>query len=210
MRKTLGGSPGRARKRPVDKFEDRRMQLADAALEALAEQGYARTGLRDIADRSNFTHGALHYYFHDKAELITYCVRRYKTRCLSRYDGLVRDSETARELRESFSSAVVSTMLEEASMQRLWYDIRTQAMFESALAMDVAELDQSIEDMIFRVVVRYSELSEREPTLNSALTYSLFDGLFMHAVMNHLAGKSNESDVRQGIEFLLDKVTRPI
>ncbi|WP_072690354.1 TetR/AcrR family transcriptional regulator [Rhodococcus marinonascens] len=210
MRKTLEGSPARVRKRPVDKFEDRRMQLADAALETLAEQGYARTGLRDIAERSDFTHGALHYYFHNKAELITYCVRRYKDRCIAQYDGLGLGSETAQEVLESFSGAVVSTMIEEAHMQRLWYDIRSQAMFESALAMDVAELDQNIQDVIFRVVVRYSELSEREPTLNSALTYALFDGLFMHAVMNHLAGKSSESDVRLGIEHLLDSVTRPI
>ncbi|MEV0946920.1 TetR/AcrR family transcriptional regulator [Rhodococcus sp. NPDC049939] len=210
MKKTLGGSATRVRKRPVDKFEDRRMQLADAALVTLAEQGYARTGLRDIAERSDFTHGTLHYYFHDKAELITYCVRRYKNRCIARYDSLVQDGETAQDVLEAFSGAVVSTMIEDARMQRLWYDIRSQAMFEHVLAADVAALDRDIEDMIFRVVLRYAELSGREPSLNPALTYALFDGLFLHAVMNHLAGKASESEVRSGIEYLLGSVTRPV
>ena len=49
----------------VDKFSKRRIELAEAALETLAELGYARTSLREIAQKSEFTHGVLHYYFSD-------------------------------------------------------------------------------------------------------------------------------------------------
>src|SRR5690349_15394605 len=59
----------------VDKFEERRRELADAALQTLSELGYARTSLREIAQHTSFSHGVLHYYFRDKVELITYCVR---------------------------------------------------------------------------------------------------------------------------------------
>ena len=52
--------------RQLDKFAERRAQLAAAALQTLAEQGYARTSLRDIAQNSEFSHGVLHYYFSDK------------------------------------------------------------------------------------------------------------------------------------------------
>ncbi|HMD25457.1 MAG TPA: hypothetical protein VKH61_15270, partial [Streptosporangiaceae bacterium] len=39
----------RISRRQVDKFAERRAQLADAALQTLAELGYARTSLREIA-----------------------------------------------------------------------------------------------------------------------------------------------------------------
>ncbi|MFI5042721.1 MAG: TetR/AcrR family transcriptional regulator, partial [Acidimicrobiales bacterium] len=53
----------RVSRRQVDKFAERRTQLADAALQTLAELGYARTSLREIAQNSQFSHGVLHYYF---------------------------------------------------------------------------------------------------------------------------------------------------
>ena len=73
----------------VDKFAGRREELAAAALKTLSELGYAKTSLREIAQNSDISHGVLHYYFRDKIELITYCVRQYKTECITRYDEIV-------------------------------------------------------------------------------------------------------------------------
>ena len=63
---------------PVEKYDERRTQLAISALATLGELGYARTSLREIAQNSEFSHGVVHYYFADKLELITHCVRYYK------------------------------------------------------------------------------------------------------------------------------------
>ena len=46
-------------RRQVDKFAERRDQLAAAALQTLAERGYANTS-RDIAQNSEFLYGVLH------------------------------------------------------------------------------------------------------------------------------------------------------
>ena len=81
-----GGAPDRIERARVDKFGARRIELAEAALETLAELGYARTSLREIAQKSEFTHGVLHYYFTDKVDLICCCVRHYKAKCVTRYD----------------------------------------------------------------------------------------------------------------------------
>ncbi len=86
----------RVARRQVDKFAERRDQLAAAALQTLAELGYARTSLRDIAQNSEFSHGVLHYYFSDKIELITYCVRQYKAECVKRYDSIVATASRGR------------------------------------------------------------------------------------------------------------------
>src|ERR1700749_184880 len=86
----------------VDKFSARRIELAEVALETLAELGYARTSLREIAQKSEFTHGVLHYYFSDKVDLICCCVRHYKAKCVTRYDQIMWAAQSRDELRKGF------------------------------------------------------------------------------------------------------------
>jgi AcrR family transcriptional regulator len=178
----------RIARRQVDKFAERRDQLAAAALQTLAELGYANTSLRDIAQNSEFSHGVLHYYFADKFELITYCVRQYKAECVKRYDSIVATATTEDELRTGFGAAMAGTLREDATLHRLWYDLRNQSLFEEKFRADVAEIDHSLERMIWRIVSRYAELSERALAVTPALAYALLDGVFQHALLRHLSG----------------------
>jgi AcrR family transcriptional regulator len=198
----------RIARRQVDKFAERRDQLAAAALQTLAELGYANTSLRDIAQNSDFSHGVLHYYFADKFELITYCVRQYKAECVQRYDSIVATAATAEELRTGFGAAMAGTLREDASMHRLWYDLRNQSLFEEKFRADVADIDHSLERMIWRIVTRYAELSGRGLAVAPALGYALLDGVFQHALLRHLSGDAAaapdlDAHVRQVLPTLL-------
>ena len=175
-------------RRSVDKFAERRDQLAAAALQTLSELGYARTSLREIAQNSEFSHGVLHYYFTDKVDLITHCVRLYKAACVQRYDQIVADAGTAPELRVGFAVGLAQTLVQDTSMHRLWYDLRAQSLFEESFRADVADIDQSLERMIWRVVTRLSDLTGTQPVLSSPVTYALFDGLFQQGLLKHLSG----------------------
>jgi AcrR family transcriptional regulator len=178
----------RVAKRQVDKFEERRRELADAALQTLSELGYARTSLREIAQNSAFSHGVLHYYFRDKVDLITYCVRQYKAECVRRYDRIVTDSDTAAQLSHDFGAGLAGTMVEDGTMHRLWYDLRSQALFETSFRADVLEIDATLQDMIWRIVSRYAELAGATVITLPAVTYAMFDGQFQQGLLHHLAG----------------------
>src|SRR4051795_7518310 len=115
--------PSAKPRRPADKFEERRRELATAALQTLGELGYARTSLREIAQNSPYSHGVVHYYFADKVELITYCVRQYKAECIQRYDEIVERAGTATQLAQDFAQALEASLVEDAAMHRLWYDL---------------------------------------------------------------------------------------
>ncbi len=182
------------RRSPADKHDARRNQLAESALQTLGEVGYARTSLREVAKNSEFSHGVVHYYFEDKLELILYSVRYYKAQCVTRYDGVVADSTTAEELLDAFAAKLAETIREEAPMHRLWYDLRTQAMFEEPLREAVAVIDKTLEDMIWRVVSRYAELAGREPVMASAPAYAVLDGLFQQSLLAHLSGSETALD----------------
>jgi len=193
---------GKVRRLPVDKFNARRIELAEAALETLAELGYARTSLREIAQKSEFTHGVLHYYFSDKVDLICCSVRYYKAKCVTRYDQVTATAQNREELIDGFLEKLGETIREEAHMHRLWYDLRAQALFEDAFRNDVTEIDKSLEDMIWRVASRLAELGGRQPAVSPAALYALFDGLFQKYLLKHL---SNDS---QAIPELLGEVRR--
>ena len=181
----------KARRTPADKHDERRNQLAESALQTLGELGYARASLREIANNSEFSHGVVHYYFHDKLELIVYCVRYYKARCVTRYDAVVDDSTTPDELLDAFAAKLVETLQEEGPMHRLWYDLRTQSMFEVKLREAVLMIDQTLEEMIWRVVSRYSELSDLPLAMTPAAAYGVLDGLFQQALLGHVAGDAS-------------------
>src|ERR1700758_4583805 len=101
-----------------EKFAARRIELAEAALETLGELGFARTSLREIAQNSAFTHGVFHYYFSDKLDLISCCVRHYKAKCVTRYDRVTADAQSRDELMEGFLGKLAETIRDDASMHR--------------------------------------------------------------------------------------------
>jgi TetR/AcrR family transcriptional repressor of bet genes len=176
------------RRTPADKYDERRTQLAISALETLGELGSARTSLREIAQNSPFSHGVVHYYFADKFELITHCVRYYKAQCVTRYDGLVAESTSASELLQRFGDKLVETMTDEAPMHRLWYDLRTQSMFEEQFRPDVLMIDATLQEMIGRVVRKYAELAGRPLVMDVPTIYALLDGVFEKALLGYVSG----------------------
>lgn len=197
----------RVPKARVDKFSERRAELGEAALTTLAALGYARTSLREIAQNSEFSHGVLHYYFSDKVDLIICSVKQYKARCVTRYDHAVETAATYDELMDGFLQSLGDTLRDEGHVHRLWYDLRSQALFEEAFRADVVQIDKSLEDMIWRIMSRFAELSGESGGMPPSATYALFDGLFQQALLKHLSGDAKaietlQSDVRQAISRL--------
>jgi AcrR family transcriptional regulator len=197
----------RISRRQVDKFAERRAQLADSALLTLSRLGYARTSLREIAQNSEFSHGVLHYYFRDKADLIMTCVRQYNAYCVTRYDQIVATSRTAADLKRDFAAGLSKTLREDTAMHRLWYDLRTQSLFEQSFQPDVAEIDLSLERMIWRIVSQFAELAGSPPAVTPEVAYAIFDGLFQQSLLKHLSGdRGAAADLQARVEGLMDRL----
>jgi AcrR family transcriptional regulator len=184
-----------ARVSGIDKIERRRVALAESALKTLGELGYARTSLREIANNSEFTHGVVHYYFRDKIDLISYCVRYYKTKCARRYDEVVETATSGEELVTGFLAKMTQTLVDETPMHKLWYDLRAQSMFEEQLRPDVEAIDKLLEEMIWRILGRYADLTATTPTVDAPTAYALVDGLFEQAVVGYAANPDKTPDL---------------
>jgi hypothetical protein len=128
-------------------------------------------------------------------------VRQYKARCITRYDAVVTQARSADELVDGFLDALGRTLHDEAHLHRLWYDIRAQALFDASFQADIAEIDKSLEDMIWRIMERLFALASIAPTVSSSAAYAIMDGLFQQALLKYLSGQTDavpnlQADVR--------------
>ncbi|KAA9107676.1 TetR/AcrR family transcriptional regulator [Microbacterium rhizomatis] len=181
----------RAARTGANKFADRRRELAATALVTIAEQGFARTGLRDISARTDLSTGILHYYFDGKDDLIAQAIWEYKSECARRYDPIVESSTTAGELIARFGVEISATLRDESVMHRLWYDLRNQALFEEGFRETIVALDDLLADMVWAVVQRHAQLRDTEPSIDRETAYALFDGLFLNCLIAYQRGDAD-------------------
>jgi AcrR family transcriptional regulator len=184
----MSTSTERAERAGANKFAARRRELADSALAAIAENGFARTGLRDISARTDLSTGILHYYFDGKDDLIAQAIWQYKSECARRYDPIVETATTPHELISRFGVEMSATLRDESDRHRLWYDLRNQALFEDGFRDTIVAIDDLLADMVWAVVERHAQLSGGSPTIDRETAYALFDGLFLNCLIGYLRG----------------------
>ncbi len=127
-----------------------------------------------------------------------------------RYDQTVATARTAEALAQGFADGLVATLRDEAFMHRLWYDLRSQALFEESFRADVLAIDESLERMIWRIVSRFGELGGTPLTVTSPVAYAMVDGLFQQALLRYLSGSENAlPDLREHVVHLLSGLTQP-
>ena len=96
---------------------------------------------------------------------------------------------TADQLRDEFADTFFAGMHSEAAIHRLWYDLRNQSMFDDSFRADVIEIERRREEMIWRVVERFCELSGTQPAVTPAVAYIALDGIFQRGLLSEIDGR---------------------
>ena len=164
------------------KRDQKKHQIAESAIEALKSLGYANTSLRDIAELSGLSLGMLHYYFEDKIGLIVFCVTLYKQDFIEKVETAARGADDRDELIEAFATALAVSIVEDASTHRLWYDIRSQAMFDDAFRPAVEEIEAALIKTIEAISDRLGGLDDVE------MAYAALDGVFRYLMQAQTSG----------------------
>jgi AcrR family transcriptional regulator len=189
--------------RNAQKRSEKKAMIAESAQQALQELGYANTSLRDIAAKADLSLGMLHYYFEDKAELITYCVSAYKADFTALVENALQGVSDREAVIARFADALAESIYQDAATHRLWYDIRNQALFDPAFRTSVME----IEETLIQVVSRAWCLAGRDADAFSALHYSVVDGVFRYLMQRQMAGESRDQQALSAeIRSVLDSL----
>jgi AcrR family transcriptional regulator len=178
------------------KRDEKKRQIAESAIEALKELGYANTSLRDIAEKSDLSLGMLHYYFEDRSDLIIYCVSIYKQEFVRDIAEALNNAEGREQVIDAFAEALVTSIVDDAPTHRLWYDIRTQAMFDETFRPVVAEIEAKLIGLV-RTALEKADRTAPEPV---EISYALLDGVFRYLMQNQF-GKNPLSRADLGSTF---------
>ncbi|MEM8660359.1 MAG: TetR/AcrR family transcriptional regulator [Pseudomonadota bacterium] len=169
-----------------NKFELRRNQLAQSTLATMGKNGYAKTSMRDIASDAGVSLGTLHYYFVDKAELVTYCVQSFKRNFIQRVIERCQASSNMEELLTAFCEECATSMLDEFSVHRVWFDIRAQAMFDPVYVPLREEIELELEAM-FQTFIESAERFRGAPISMATKTVGcIIESLFENQLFNYI------------------------
>jgi AcrR family transcriptional regulator len=142
----------RSRGRPVGDREAKREELLKAALEVIAEEGYAGASLRKVAQRAGCTTGALTYSFPSKEELMAAVIE-------SRFDvfDTVLDVQDGNNIRTGFA-LWLDIMSDEGSSERLaGLQLLAHARHEPALAAVYQRRFGRYRDRLTEILVRQQD-----------------------------------------------------
>ena len=168
--------------------DQRREQMLRAALDVIADRGYAETRIADVAERTGISPALVIYYFKTKDQLLTEAIRYLDN--LWYADGQ-RRMATLPSAAERLEEIVAMSCLPEADTEphsswTLWLDFWTLAARSPEVAKLRQKDDERWRDMISSVV-RYGqesgEFSEVDPGNFSILLCSLLDGLAIQVAL---------------------------
>lgn len=168
--------------------EAKKRELAWHALDALAELGFARVNLREIAARSGLSLGRIHYYFADRTELLIVSVDLYKDRFVKRIEAEIARAATADEAVANFATGLAQSVADDAATHRLWYDVRAQAMYDAAFHAVVDRLEMRLAGVVEQLFAQVGQLRGRPVTSDPFRAYLIIDGWFQHFLRHRLAG----------------------
>lgn len=181
--------------RKIAKRVMKKQQIAESAIDALVELGYANTSLRDIADKSDMSLGMLHYYFEDRADLIIYCVSQYKAGFVQEIADALDTAQGRDRVVDAFADVLSGSIVNDAQTHRLWYDIRTQAMFDETFRPVVDDIESKLIGIVRSAFVKAGH-SDPE---NVDLSYALLDGVFRFMMQGQFGSSPRSIDELKSI-----------
>jgi AcrR family transcriptional regulator len=165
--------------------EGRRRDLAVAALHTWSEHGYSQVSVRNVARRTRFSHGMVHYYFHSKDALVAECVRMIAEAHIFAAEGTEADGVT--EYSRKLADALSDSFRSKRRLHRIRYDLRNQSQFERSLRAYAAEVEDGRERWQKEVQRRYEAMGWTfDPPFE--LLAEQIDALLERAVRDELLG----------------------
>jgi AcrR family transcriptional regulator len=177
------------------KQDKKKRQIADSAITALHELGYANTSLRDIAAKSEMSLGILHYYFEDRSDLIIFCVRIYKQEFVAGIRHALDRAKGRDAVIDALAGALAVSITKDASTHRLWYDIRNQALFDDRFQPVTSEIETTLVSMVSHAFMRAGHATPPRVELQ----YALLDGVFRFLLQDQLCGTFRSTKATKAI-----------
>jgi AcrR family transcriptional regulator len=117
-------------------------RILEAAYEVLKRDGYSGMTTAKVAAASGQNKALIPYYFGSKQGLVAAVARRVSATLTDEVLGQVGEPRSARELVEAITDGLWRAMDRDAGLQRVYFDLSSQAVVESEVGGIMIEMKQ--------------------------------------------------------------------
>jgi AcrR family transcriptional regulator len=168
--------------------DDRRSWIVAAARKLLAEEGYDRLTMKQVAREAGVAQGLIHYYFSGKDEILLEVLMEASRGYARETERLARSLPEGRDLTEAALAATRERVSRMPEWYRLRYELFAMGLRKPEFLPGIAALLDSGREGIAATLGRIATGEDTEPTPQrealAAVLLSCFDGLALQKLAN--------------------------
>lgn len=196
-------APGRVRTPQAVRRERTRARVLDAAIECLAELGYAKTTTTEIARRAGVSRGAQLHHFPTKAELVAAAVERTFDQRAAQVLAAIADAPAGVD-RMQRAIDVMWAMYQGPACDA-WVELVIAARSDDELrphAEAVNRRHQAMVDELFEMMLTEADRNNPFTPVATKFLFALFDGLVVQRMGGYDDGPGRAEAVVEAAKAL--------
>lgn len=192
-----------------------RRQVLEAAIEAIAERGYAQTSVSDVARAAGMSKGAVHYHFESKDDLIAqvakHCAREMQARVDEAWDTATAPTDKIRRALSEMRNVARG----QGPVVRVFASLLSQGVHDEKLKRMLQEMFESTRRGVAEKIVAALPALGLKPKIPAhvipRLLLSTLDGLALHDFFDPPSEEDNAAiqTALEDISFSLFEAATP-
>lgn len=163
--------------------QDKRQRIIDAAYQVIAEKGYEKSSIKDIAHVAGVAPGLVHYYFTSKEEILSVLLME-ASRQYTRHMENIHATVDSEQLPEAVLSEPRNRVEKQPDWYKLRYEFFAMGLRNSSINPAVNELLENGRQGISYILQNVLENQEHDIESMSAVLLACFDGLALQKLLN--------------------------
>ncbi len=185
--------------------DERRKQILEAVHACLLEKPFHKTSIKDIAQKAGLNHGALHYYFKSKEDLLLEYIEYTKKKFDKIfYERFKTDFEKSAADLQTFQNKMHWTLKEIAFNQELahiYTEIWAHALYNEKIMNKLKDMYRAWREQVIIEVNNFVD-SKKEAKRISSTIMALWEGMSLMAIFFDKKDLTAEIDFGKFLQVL--------
>ena len=191
--------------------DERRKQILKAVHACLLEKPFHKTSIKDIAQKAGLNHGALHYYFNNKEDLLLEYIEYIANKFMNKFDERFRiEFEKSAADMQTFHNKMRWNLKEIAFNQELahiYTEIWAHALYNEKVMNKLKDMYRAWREQVILEVNDFVD-SRKEAKRISSTIMALWEGMSLMAIFFDKKDLTADIDFGEFLQILSPRQAR--
>ena len=185
--------------------DERRKQILEAVHTCLLEKPFHKTSIKDIAQKAGLNHGAVHYYFKNKEDLlleyIDYSKKKFDNMFKERYKTEIQKPTTDIQTFHRKIQLVLHEMSFNQDYARAYTEIWAHAIYNQKVMDKLKGMYHDWREQVFEEVNKFVESKDLARQISLTMI-ALCEGMSLMAIFFNRKALNSEIDFGKFLQIL--------